>query len=192
MRWERYLSGMKEQGLLRSVILILALGLVIEGFLMIQMINRQRIVLVPPGIHNGGEVWVGENTAGAGYLEDVTRFLLPLVTSFHPRTLTEQISLFLRYVSPEQYGAVKARLLSQAAQAVKNDISQAFYIQNVEIKNETARATGILRRYVGKTRVTEEVENYEVRYEIRHGRPVVVGIESLSPARVGASDDHRP
>lgn len=192
MRWERYLSGMKEQGLLRSVILILALGLVIEGYLMIQMINRQRVVLVPPGVHEAGEIWVRENNASAGYLEDVTRFLLPLVTSFHPRTLTEQISLFLRYVAPEQYGAVKALLLSQAGQAIKNDISQAFYIQEVEIKKETARATGILRRYVGKTRVTEEVTTYEVRYEIRRGRPVVVGIESVSPARVGASDDHRP
>ena len=192
MRWERYLSGINERGVLRSLILILALGLVIEGFLMIQMINRQRVVLVPPGVHNAGEIWVGENTASPGYLEDVTRFLLPLVTSFHPRTLPEQLSLFLRYVSPEQYGAVKARLLSQAGQAVKNDISQAFYIQEVEINKETTRATGILRRYVGKTRVTEEVTTYEVRYEIRHGRPVVVGIESLSPARMGASDDHRP
>ncbi len=192
MRWERYLSGINERGLLRSLILILALGLVIEGYLMLQMIGRQRVVLVPPEVHQAGEIWIAEDAASAGYLEAMTRFLLPLVTSFHPRSLTEQISLFLRYVAPAQYGEVKARLLSQAGQAIRNDISQAFYIQNVEIKKETARATGILRRYVGKARVIEEVENYEVRYEIRHGRPVVVGLEFLSPARVGVTDDHRP
>lgn len=192
MRYDRYLAGIAGQWLLRSVILILALGLVIEGYLMMQMIGRQRVVLVPPTVHNTGEVWVAEDTASAGYLDAMTRFLLPLVTSFHPRSLTEQISLFLRHVAPEQYGDVKARLLSQAGQAIKNDISQAFYIQNVEIEKETARATGILRRYVGKAQVIEEVTTYEVRYEIRHGRPVVVGIDSLSPARVGASDDHRP
>ncbi len=192
MRWERYLAGINERGLLRSLILILALGLVIEGYLLMQMIDRQRVVMVWPGVYDTGEVWVAEDTASSRYLEDMTRFLLPLVTSFHPRSLTEQISLFLRHVAPEQYGDVKARLLSQAGLAIKNDISQAFYIQNVEIEKETARATGILRRYVGKAQVIEEVITYEVRYEIRHGRPVVVGIESLSPARVGAPDGHRP
>ncbi len=49
MKWERYLAGMKEYGLLKFVILILALGLVIEGFFLMQLSRQQRIVLVPPG-----------------------------------------------------------------------------------------------------------------------------------------------
>jgi conjugal transfer pilus assembly protein TraE len=196
MKWERYLAGMREYGLLKFVIVILALGLVIEGFFLMQLSRQQRIVLVPPGISaSGGEdqqIWVSDRGAGAGYLEEMTRYLLPLVASFHPRNLDTQLGLFLRYVAPEQYGAVKAQLLSQAERAVKNDLSQVFYIQQVEVKGSTARATGILKRFVGKTQTSEEVSSYEVTYKIRHGRPVVVGIELVPPAGLGASDRHRP
>ncbi len=192
MRWERYLAGMKEYGLLRFVILILTLGLIIEGFFLIQLSRQQRIVLVPPGIGEDQQIWVSDRSAGAGYLEEMTRYLLPLVASFHPRSLDTQLGLFLRYVAPEQYGAVKAQLLSQAERAVKNDLSQVFYIQQVEVKESTARATGILKRFVGKTQTSEEVSTYEVTYEIRHGRPVVVGIELVPPAGMGASNRHRP
>ena len=192
MKWDRYLAGMKEYGLLRFVILILALGLVMEGFFLVQLSRQQRIVLVPPGIAESQQIWISDHSASTGYLEEMTRYLLPLVASFHPRNLDTQLGLFLRYVSPEQYGAVKAQLLSQAERAVKNDLSQVFYIQQVEVKESTARATGILKRFVGKTQTSEEVSSYEVTYEIRHGRPVVVGIELVPSAGLGASDRHRP
>ena len=192
MRWERYLEGKKEHGLLKFTILILVLGLMAEGFFLIRMSRQERIVLVPPGVSEVRENWVTGTTASAGYLEQTTRFLLPLVADFHPRSIESQLPIFLRYVAPEQYGAVKAQLVSQAERAVKNDLSQVFYIQQVEVKESTALATGILRRFVGKTQVTEEVSSYEVIYEIRHGRPVVVGVDLVPPAGMGASDRHRP
>jgi len=196
MRLQRYLEGKSQHDLLKVAILILVLGLVVEGFLLFSMARQERVVLVPPGITTSGgeagELWVSDRAAGSGYFEEMTRFLLPLVADFHPRTLDAQLSLFLHYVAPEQYGAVKAQLMAQADRAVKNDLSQVFYIQQVEVNHSTARASGILRRFVGKTQVTEEVSTYEVLYEIRHGRPVVVGIDLVPPAGMGDANRQRP
>lgn len=135
---------------------------------------------------------MSEKSASTDYLEQMTRFLLPQVTNFHPGSIDSQLPLFLRYVAPEQYGAVKAQLLSQADRARRNDLSQVFYIQQLEVKDQTVRATGILRRFVGKTQVTEEVTTYEITYEIHHGRPVVVGIDLAPPPGMGASNRNRP
>ncbi len=192
MRWEQYLEKSKEHGLLKLSVLILTLGIVAEGFFLIKLSQQQRIVLVPPGMNETQEAWVSEKSASAEYLEQMTRFLLPQLTNFHPGNIEVQLPLFLRYVAPEQYGAVKAQLQSQADRARRNELSQVFYIQQVEVKDQTARATGILRRFVGKTQVTEEVSTYEISYEIRHGRPVVVGIDLVPPAGMGASNHNRP
>lgn len=181
MRWERYLKGRMEHGLLKFVILVLALGLVVEGFFIVQLSREQRVVLVPPLTQ---KAWVSEQGASPEYLEQMTLFLLPLAVNFHPANLDELIPLFLQHVAPEQYGEVKAQLVSQAERARRNDLSQVFYLQKTEVEDHTVRATGILRRFVGKTQVTEEVTSYEVRFEIRHGRPVVVGIGTVSPAGV--------
>lgn len=190
MELNQYRAGKREHGLLKFVILLLTVGLIAEGFLLIDLARRQRVVLVPPGIGEMREIWVGEIEASPEYLKQMTRFLLPLVTSFHPRTLDAQLSLFLHHVAPEEYGSVKAQLLSQGERAVKNDLSQVFYIQEVEIKEHVARATGILKRFVGKNQTSEEVTTYEISYEIRHGRPYVAGIALTPPAGIGASNRH--
>lgn len=191
MKWENYLSGMKEHGLLRFVILILTLGMLVEGIFIITLSRQQRIVLVPPGISEAGKSWVTGKNASPEYLEQMTLFLLPLVADFHPRNIDAQIPFFLRFVAPEQYGAVKTQLASQSERARRNDLSQVFYIQQVEVKETTARATGIIRRWVGKSLTSEEVVTYEVQYEIRSGRPFVRGIDLVPPAGPGASNRDR-
>lgn len=191
MKWENYLSGMKEHGLLRFVILILTLGMLVEGIFIITLSRQQRIVLVPPGISEAGKSWVSEKNASPEYLEQMTLFLLPLVADFHPRNIDAQLPFFLRFVAPEQYGAVKTQLASQAERARRNDLSQVFYIQQVEVKETTARATGIIRRWVGKSQTSEEVVTYEVQYEIRGGRPFVRGIDLVPPTGPGASNRDR-
>lgn len=191
MELNQYRAGKREQGLLKFVILVLTVALIAEGFFLIELARRQRIVLVPPGLGEVQEGWISDRQAGPEYLKQMTRFLLPLVTSFHPRTLDPQLSLFLHHVAPEQYGSVKAQLLSQGERAVKNDLSQVFYIQEVEVKGNIARATGLLKRFVGKNQTSEEVMTYEISYEIRHGRPYVAGIVLTPTAGIGASNRHR-
>jgi len=191
MRWERYLAGMKDQGLLRFGILILVLTVLIEGFFIMELSRQERIVLIPPGIGEAGKSWVNEKNASPEYFEQMTLFLLPLVADFHPRNIEAQIPTFLRFVVPEQYGAVKTQLVSQAERAKRNDMAQVFYIQQVEVKEKTARATGIMRRFVGKSLTSEEVVTYEVQYEILSGRPFVRGIDLVSPTGAGASDRDR-
>lgn len=190
MELNQYRAVQREHGLLKFVVLILTVGLVMEGFLLVKLTRQQRVVLVPPGIGETRDIWVSEIEASPEYLKQMTWFLLPLVTSFHPRTLDPQLSLFLHHVAPEQYGSVKAQLLSQGERAVKNDLSQVFYIQEVEVKENIARASGILKRFVGKNQTSEEVTTYEISYEIRHGRPYVAGIVLTPPAGIGASNRH--
>jgi type IV conjugative transfer system protein TraE len=188
VRIERYLAGRREHGLLKLSVLVLVLGLIAEGVLVLLMSRQQRVVLVPPALSEHREIWVSDEAASAAYFEDLTRFLLPLLADVHPRNLDVQFSLFLRYVAPEAYGAVKAQLLAQAERARRNDLAQVFYIQNLDVKDQTVRATGLLRRFVGKTSTSEEVATYEVRYEMRRGRPVVVGVAVGAPPGVGAPE----
>lgn len=189
MELNRYRTGKWEHGLLKFVILVLTLGLAVEGFFLNKLAKQQRVVLVPPGITE--EAWVGDLQASPEYLEAMTRFLLPLVASFHPRSLSGQIGLFLQHVAPEQYGTVRADLLSQGERAAKSDLSQVFYIQDVAVKENRARATGLMKRFVGKTQTSEEITTYEIIYEIRNGRPFVAGID-LAPKGGGGSNRHRP
>jgi conjugal transfer pilus assembly protein TraE len=191
MRWEEYRAGKKEHGFLKFVILTLTLGILAEGVFLLWFVRQERIVLVPAGIHEEAKSWISRTSASPDYLEQMTLYLLPLVTNFHPRTLDAQFALFLRYVAPDQYGAVKVQLLSQAERVRRNEFAQVFYVQQVEIKEGTARATGILQRFVGKTKTSEEIATYEITYEIRYGRPVVVGIHLVPPVGMGPANGGR-
>ncbi|MFQ5779165.1 MAG: type IV conjugative transfer system protein TraE [Nitrospiria bacterium] len=190
MELKQYWAGKKEHSLLRFVILALTFGIIVEGLFLVRLSQQERVVLVPPGFGRSSPAWVSATDAGPAYLEEMTSFLLPLITNFHPGSVDARLSLFLRYVAPEQYGAVKAQLRSQAARARRNNLAQVFYLQKVEVEEKRARATGILKRYIGKTQTSEEVTTYEMSYEIRHGRPVVTGIDLVPATGIGAADRH--
>lgn len=173
----------RERGLIRWVIFILLAGLLLEGYFLVQARFQERILLVPL---LGKPAAVGWDSASPEYLDQLSRHLLPLVTTYHPRSLDGQIAEFLKYVSPESFALFKAQLLSQAEEAKKTELSQVFFPMESSVEKSSARVTGLLRRFIGKTLTSEEVIDYEVCYAIRHGRAFVVGLERSN--RIGRPD----
>jgi type IV conjugative transfer system protein TraE len=174
---------LRGRGLTRLVILGLLILLFIEGYFLAQARYQERVVLVPLLDRSAS---IGWQSASPEYLEQLSRYLLPLVTTYHPRSLEVQIREFLNYVSPESFGELKGQLLSQAEEARKSELSQVFYPSEIQAEGDSARATGLLRRFIGKTLTSEEVTTYELCYAIRHGRAYLVGLARID--RVGKAD----
>lgn len=189
MRLTRFLQlkegTSREQGLIRLVIIGLLAGLLAEGYLLAQARFQERVILVPL---LEKPVELGWNSSSPEYLEALSRQLLPLVTTYHPRTIDRQINDFLKYVAPESYGAIKAQLLLQAEEAKKSELSQVFYLMEDQIEGERVRMTGLIRRFIGKTQTSEEVTVYEVCYAMRHGRAHLVGLRRVGS---GGQPDRR-
>jgi type IV conjugative transfer system protein TraE len=189
MELARYIAKSTEHLFLKFAIILLVVGFIFQGVVNIWLYQQERIILDPIGEQSSGDIWISGSAAGPGYLIRMTHRLLPLITTFHPNTLEGQIKIFLETVAPEQFGEVRAQLLAQAADARRNDLSQVFFIQKLEpVAPSTVRATGILRRFVGKTPTTEEILSYDLSYDIRSYRPFVIDFHPVSTAGSGSTD----
>lgn len=162
------------------ILLSASLGInLLQGF--DRLLSSEKTIILPPDVSQG--VWIQGNKVSASYLEEWSYYLCQLLLSTSPKTIHYQMDLALRHVSPALYGSLKRQLMQEAEHLKKHNASHTFQPKEVVVneKNLTVRVTGTLSSFVGKDRIHDQQQTYEMTFQMSRGRFLhLMRFESLS------------
>lgn len=172
---EKWENLAKENELLRFSVLVLTLGLLVEGFLMLGSLKKTVVhVYVPEYMKK--DFSIREGKPSEEYFEQWALSLLPYITSFTPESVDFNIRTFLSYVHPRNYGIIEDKLIKLREEIKSVGISQAFFAQQVATTGNRVSIMGRQVRFVGKTPTSDEVVRYDLVFKIEAGKPLVESI----------------
>ena len=139
--------------------------------------KKERIIISPPELKNS--YWVEGNQFSPSYIEEMSLFFAHLLLDVTEASIGWQGSVILRYVIPESYGAVKAKILEDEKRLKKEQLSLHFKATTFKLdaNQVLAEITGDLISYVGSKKIAQVRETYQLKLQNRSGRLL---IESFS------------
>lgn len=154
--------------------ILLVMCLLLSGLL---FFKNERVIISPPELKNS--YWVEGNRFAPSYIEEMSLFFAHLLLDVTESSLSWQGSVILRYVIPESYGAMKAKILDDEKRLKKEQLSLHF--NPIEFQLDAgqliAEITGDLISYVGSKKISQVRETYQLKLQNRRGRLL---IESFS------------
>lgn len=143
---------------------------VLMAMTMAGMDKRQETILVPPTLQR--TVWVKGAETSPEYLEEMTRYFASLLLNVTPKSVDDNISVFLRYVAPKAYGDVKSDMDLRAAALKHNELSTAFYPVSYATDTATRQVVvdGDYLTIVGKKLVSTTRRSWRFGYAYAGGR----------------------
>ena len=158
-----------------------ALAVTLMGTLYLAIGNRERVVLVPPQLD--ARVTVGMTTASSEYLKSFGLYIATLVGNITPYNVDFLTDILSRYLDARVYTAVRTRLQAVANDPVFRNSGGAswFEARRLDYEKETSRVfvVGQLNTLsAGKTNPDVAPVVYELRIEMRDGRPLVLALDS--------------
>lgn len=166
-----------ENNLLRFVVVILTIGLLLEGLLMVYMRKNERTVIVPSYLDR--KFYVEGNKASTEYIEMMAKYSVELITNFTPETVKERVNEFMRFVSPTVYKDVSTSLLVMVDEAANYKISQYFIPQHMVMQDNTIQIIGLLRKYTQDKELSAARAEYRMKFYIEQGRFVIASYEKI-------------
>jgi len=165
----KYLQTFRKQRNLFIGLLSLSLSInILQG--LERLLSQEKTILLPPSLQR--EVWVRGMEVSDSYLEEWAYYLSALLLNVSPQTIGYQTDLVLRHVSPEFYPQLKQQLRQEAEHLQKNNVATIFQAKEVMIDRASLKATikGTLISWVGKERVSESQQVYEMAFTITAGK----------------------
>ena len=166
-----------ENNLLRFVVVILTIGLLLEGLLMVYMRKNERTVIVPSYLDR--KFYVEGNKASNEYIEMMSKYSVELITNFTPDTIKERVNEFMRFVSPTVYKDVSTSLLVMVDEATTYKISQYFIPQRMVMQDNNIQIIGLLRKYTQDKELLVAKAEYRMKFYIEQGRFVIANYEKI-------------
>ncbi|MDR5726920.1 MAG: TraE/TraK family type IV conjugative transfer system protein [Terriglobia bacterium] len=142
--------------------------------LMIQA-GHTPVVLVPAGFSQTHGPVVVEPGARSGtnpdYLAQAALADLHLILDWSPDNVTLQFRRFLNRTTSALYARENVQLLAQAQDDEKNDVSEGFYPEKVEVdvQDRKVEVYGSLIRWTGDKQVMRSEEKFTVTYVNQEG-----------------------
>ncbi len=160
---ERWENSLRENAFLKVLILLLAVGLIVNG----QFFKKDRVVIVPPYISQ--PFTIAEKKVSPEYLEQMAVFLGTFATTFTPANISYNVSTLLKYVDDSAYKAVKTVLMGQKARVETEGITQSFFPQNVICyeKENVVDVIGRAVRFVQDRKIFDGREGYRLSFVYR-------------------------
>ena len=168
MRFEKWIRDWKtalaENFFLRSLCLLLALGLILNASL---FKRKERVIVVPPELSK--QFWVESKRVSPEYLEQMGVFFAILGGNLSPSNAAYNVKFLSSYIPSDVYGDVKTELASQAHYIVKQNITQAFFPSAVNVIEGENRVLveGNVIRNIGTTRVSQEKMIFNVKFRMK-------------------------
>jgi len=168
MRFEKWIRDWKtalaENFFLRSLCLLLALGLILNASL---FKRKERIIVVPPEINK--QFWVESNRVSPEYLEQMGVFFAILGGNLSPSNAAYSVKFLSNYIPSDVYGDVRTELASQASYIVKHNITQAFFPSAINVIDGENRVLveGNTIRNIGTTRISQEKMVFNVKFQMK-------------------------
>lgn len=166
-----------ENNLLRFVVVILTIGLLLEGLLMVYMRKNERTVIVPSYLDR--KFYVEGNKASTEYIEMMAKYSVELITNFTPDTVKERVNEFMRFISPTVYKDVSTSLLVMVDEATTYKISQYFIPQRMVMQDNSIQIIGLLRKYTQDKELLIAKAEYRMKFYIEQGRFVIANYEKI-------------
>ena len=154
--------------LLQFVVIVLSACLVGTSFMTYRAVRHQKVILIPPQMTGTVEFVQGKPTEA--YLQDVSRRIITLATTYSPHTARNQFNELLVYYAPEAYPEASTLWYSLAGRIEESQVSSVFYPQTLSLKENRIEVFGDLKQYTGNTRLENTTRTYFLDYQIRDGR----------------------
>lgn len=165
----------KQNRFLRFVVFLIAVAVVIQGFLVYRAGINQKIVLVP--LYLEGESFVTGKDGSDAYLREMGSYVCYLRLNYAPSNVSKQFNNFLKLVDSSIFGKMQKSLYKIKEEVIQYRISSSFYPDKIEI-NRAKKAIfvyGKLLQWVDeKTLTSSERKIFAIKYKIESGRFYVV------------------
>lgn len=151
-----------------------------QSILMFFMLDRERIIVVPPNIEKS--FWVTSSGVSSEYLSEMTRFFVMLRLNVTPESSAAQRDILLRYTDPSAYGELKSLLVQEADKMQDQHISLAFYpTKDIQTNTKKLKAIieGDLKSYVGEAPLPAKHVKYLVSYRYHSGKLFITSFEEV-------------
>lgn len=174
MEITQYKSRLQNLIAQRNGYLVLAVALAVISLVLLicvcRMINRERIVIVPPVIQQA--FWVNSQTVSPEYLSQISSFLVQLRLNMTPSSAEYQREMLLRYTDPAYYGELKNELVEEADHLTKTHTSLIFYPVDiaVDVSHLTAQISGDFSATVSNMPLPVQRLSYRLSYRYAQGR----------------------
>jgi conjugal transfer pilus assembly protein TraE len=157
-----------ENRLLKFVVAVLAMCLIFNSFMVYRAVKYERVVIVPSKLQESIEFVHGK--PNDAYVKDTVRDISSLATIYTPATARKQFEKLLTYYAPEAYpeGSKAWYILAGMIEDAKT--SSVFFIQSINLKENTAEIFGELKQFTGDTLFLGETRTYIVEYRFLDGR----------------------
>jgi conjugal transfer pilus assembly protein TraE len=164
-----------ENKIFRVTTIALSIVIVLQGYIIFQKIDNQKIVVVPP-TQTLKEFWVQGDMVSSSYLE-----MMADVIAYNVLNITSEkkfnIDFLLAMVPTEHLRNVRAAISSQMKYVQDNGITQVFYATKYDTTQKgLLKVTGILKQYIGNKEIQSAMHNMSIQYEIKFGRFWIIGI----------------
>lgn len=174
---EQYANRESENKLLKTVILILAIAIILEGFIVAYLGFTERTIIVPS--HIDRRFFVEGDKASKEYIEMMSRYAIELISSFTPETVDERFSEFLRFINAAHYNKVSPQLLTYINEIKRYGISQYYIPSSYTLEKNTITVNGLMRQFAQDKQITDHQVTYKLQFQINNGRFEILTYEKI-------------
>ena len=180
---ERWKNLAEENKTIKFVMLVLLLGMILEGIYINGILEKQKVIIVPPYISE--KIEISGKKANIAYIRMMCEYALNLLLDWTHFTVNSRFKEFMAFVDPSVAAKISRKLEETAEEARKRNVTQAFYLTKLEVgstpgsgKGEVT-ADGMLQRFVFDQLVKTEKCRYVVRYKIKNGKFMITSINKI-------------
>jgi conjugal transfer pilus assembly protein TraE len=169
------------ENLTSRIVIVALIGLIIwQQKIISDRITDQRTVFMPPKIVSKS-FWVTGDTLSAGYLENVSQFVIFNLFNVTPHNAKDNSQNVLALVEPEFYKEVEEVLDRQINYLVDNQISRTFYYTSINARTPgEMMVTGIIKDMISDKVVSRYDVDVKIGYAVKHGRFMLTSIEVVN------------
>jgi conjugal transfer pilus assembly protein TraE len=174
-------SARRASALLVLLLACSMLANVALAALAMQMVGRERVVVVPPSINK--TFWVESERVSAEYLEQMAYFLLQLTLNVTPQSIDHQSRMLLQYAAPAAYGELRSALTTAAERVKRDGASTVFSAQDLAVDANAQRVgvRGLLTTFISDRRVSEVSKGYVIELQYAGGRIYLKALRETPP-----------
>lgn len=182
MKRTTYLSQLAESGYQKGALKLLAGGLLLSNLLLgvalLQASGKaEKTVVVPPDFQRS--FWVSGEEASPDYLEQMGIYYSSLILNYNPANLEYQTQQFLKFADPVAYGELSGKFADDVGKATRNQLSSAWFPQQVDIHGMTVELTGVQTLFVGKNITEQKQRRYRLELDKDTQQPLVRSFQEI-------------
>ena len=181
----RYVKDLYSTRAIAFVLLLANIGLVL-ALIANGLFRRVEILHVVPASVSQEYLITSDGKVSDEYRRQIALTFLPFIANVTPRSVEFGHTVFLRYVAPEQYGAMSEGLGAERIYIVGNNLNRVFFPEATEIVGDGVIISGLERRFSGSILVAEEEREYHITLRFKDFKPEILGISSQHRDRARA------